>query len=235
MNDRTCIVTRRQTTPDDLIRFVVGPDGAVVPDLKRNLPGRGCWVTADREHVEKAASKGFLARAFKAAAAKTAASKGTAKSRSLPAEPTVPADLGGMIDGLLARSALGSLGLARKAGGVALGATKVEAAVRDGTALCVLHAREASEDGVRKIAQARRATVHLGGPKIHAYKLFSEPEMGLALGGTNVIHAAVLAGDAGRAATKRMVALDRYRGGSPDELAIFAAIADGNDAAEDVE
>ncbi len=234
MNDRTCIVTRRQTTPDDLIRFVVGPDGVVVPDLKRNLPGRGCWVTADREHVDKAARKGFLIRAFKAAAAKTARD-GAAKSRGMLPEPAVPDDLGGMVDGLLARSALGSLGLARKAGCVALGATKVEAAVRDGTALCVLHAGEASEDGVRKIAQARRATVHLGGPKIHAYKLFSEPEMGLALGGTNVIHAAVLAGDAGRAATKRMVALDRYRGGSPDELAIFAAIADGNDAAEDVE
>jgi hypothetical protein len=144
-------------------------------------------------------------------------------------------DLGAMVDGLLARSALGSLGLARKAGVIALGATKVEAAVRSGDALLVLHAAEASEDGVRKIAQARRATVHMGGPNIRAYKLFSEQEMGLALGGTNVIHAAVLAGDAGRAAAKRMVALDRYRGGSPDELAMIAAIADGNEAAEDVE
>ena len=125
--------------------------------------------------------------------------------------------------------------MARKAGAVALGATKVEASVRSGAALLVLHAAEASEDGRRKIAQARRATAHAGGPEIMAYKLFSEQELGLALGGTNVIHAAVLAGDAGRAAEKRMVALDRYRGGSPDELAMFAAIADGNDAAEDME
>ena len=216
MNDRTCIVARRPAEPDDLIRFVVGPDRAVVPDLKRNLPGRGCWVTADREHVDKAAKKGLFARAFKS-------------------EVSVPSDLGGMVDRLLAKSALGALGLARKAGVVALGATKVEASVRSGAALLVLHAAEASEDGLRKIAQARRATAHAGGPEIRAYKLFSEPEMGLALGGTNVIHAAVLAGDAGRAAEKRMVALDRYRGGSPDELAMFAAIADGNDAAEDME
>lgn len=216
MNDRTCIVTRRQSGPDELIRFVVGPDGAVVPDLKRNLPGRGCWVTADREHVDKASKKGLFARAFKA-------------------QVSVPDDLGSMVDRLLAKSVLGAVGLARKAGVVALGATKVEAAVRNGSALFVLHAVEASEDGTRKIAQARRATAHLGGPEIRAYKLFSEPEMGLALGGTNVIHAAVLAGDAGRAAEKRMVALDRYRGGSPDELAMFAAIAGGNDAAEDVE
>ena len=216
MNDRTCIVTRRPAGPDELIRFVVGPDGAVVPDLKRNLPGRGCWVTADREHVDKAAKKGLFGRAFKA-------------------QVTVPADLGGMVDLLLARAALGALGLARKAGALALGATKVEASVRSGAALLVLHATEASADGLRKIAQARRATAHAGGPEIRAYKLFSEQELGLALGGTNVIHAAVLAGDAGRSAEKRMVALDRYRGGSPDELAMFAAIADGNEAAEDME
>ena len=216
MNDRTCIVARRPTGPDEAIRFVVGPDGTVVPDLKRNLPGRGCWVTADREHVDKAAKKGMFARALKA-------------------QVEVPSDLGAMVDRLLSRAALGALGLARKAGAVALGATKVEASVRSGAALLVLHAAEASEDGVRKIAQARRATVHSGGPEIMAYKLFTEHELGLALGGTNVIHAAVLAGDAGRAAEKRMVALDRYRGGSPDELAMFAAIADGNDAAEDME
>lgn len=216
MNDRTCIVSRRPAGPDELVRFVVGPDGTVVPDLKRSLPGRGCWVTADREHVDKAVKKGAFARALKA-------------------QVTVPPDLGGMVDRLLAKSALGALGLARKAGAVALGATKVEAAARSGAALLVLHATEASEDGLRKIAQARRATAHIGGPEIRAYKLFSEQELGLALGGTNVIHAAVLAGDAGRMAEKRMVALDRYRGGSPDELAMFAAIADGNDAAEDME
>jgi uncharacterized protein len=216
MNDRTCIVTRRTAAPDDLIRFVVGPDSSIVPDLKRNLPGRGCWVTADRTHIDKAAAKRLFARALKA-------------------EVTVPADLGGMVDGLLAKSALGALGLARKAGAVTLGAAKTEAAVRSGKALAVLHAFEAAEDGCRKIGQARRATAYLGGPAIPAYKLFPEAEMGLALGGTNVIHAALLAADAGKAALRRMVALDRYRGGSPDEIAAFAAAADVDVAAEDTE
>ena len=216
MNDRTCIVTRKTAEPDELIRFVVGPDSAVVPDLKRSLPGRGCWVSAERLYVDKAAAKGHFARAFKRSVA-------------------VPPDLGATVDALLARAALGSLGLARKAGAVAMGAAKVDAAVRSGKALLVLHAREGAEDGVRKIAQARRATVHLGGPAIPAYKLFGEAELGLALGGTNVIHAAVLAGDAGRAVQKRMVALDRYRGGSPDDLAMLAAVAGVDDAAEDME
>ncbi len=216
MNDRTCIVTRRTADPEALIRFVVGPDGSVVPDLKRNLPGRGCWVTADRTHIEKAAAKKLFSRAFKR-------------------DVSVPADLGGMVDALLARAALGALGLARKAGAVALGAAKVEATVRAGKALAVLHAQEAAEDGCRKIAQACRATAALGGPDTAVYKLFAEAELGLALGGTNVIHAALLAGDAGKAALKRMVALDRYRGGSPDKTATVAAVAHDDVAAEDTE
>lgn len=216
MNDRTCIVTRKTAETDDLIRFVVGPDSVVVPDLKRNLPGRGCWVSADRLHVDQAAAKNLFSRAFKA-------------------KVEVPPEFGAMVDRLLARSALGMLGLARKAGAAVFGATKVEDAVRGGAALLVLHAEEAAEDGVRKISQARRATVHLGGPAIRAYKLFPEAELGLALGGTNVIHAAVLASDAGAAVQKRMVALDRYRGGSPDDLAMLAALAGQDDAAEDWE
>jgi predicted RNA-binding protein YlxR (DUF448 family) len=216
MNDRTCIVTRRQAAPDELIRFVLSPDGAVVADIRRKLPGRGCWVTADRRHVDEAARKGAFARAFRKKVA-------------------VPADLGGMVDGVLARSALGSLGLVRKAGAVALGAAKVEAGVRSGAALFVLHAVEAADDGVRKIAQARRATAALGGPEIAAYKLFSEADLSLALGGTNVIHAAVLAGGAGRAVQKRMVALDRFRGGSPEDHQMLAAVRDEVDAAEDME
>lgn len=216
MNERTCIVTRERAEPDDLIRFVVGPDSAVVPDLKRNLPGRGCWVTADRLHVDRAVSRKAFARALKA-------------------DVVVDPRLGETVDRLLARSALGTLGLARKAGAVALGAAKVDAAVRSGKALCVLHAFEASEDGVRKIGQAIRAVAHAGGPAISAYKLFSQDELGLALGGTNVIHAAVLASEAGKAATKRMVALNRYRGGSPDERATRAAVAGDENAAEDTE
>ena len=108
MNDRTCIVTRRTGTADDLIRFVVGPDGSVVPDIRRKLPGRGCWVAAERVHVERAAAKGAFARAFKR-------------------EVTVPENLGALVDALLSASARGALGLARKAGSVALGAAKIEA------------------------------------------------------------------------------------------------------------
>lgn len=215
MNDRTCIVTRRTGEPDGLLRFVAGPDMSVVPDIRRNLPGRGCWVTAERGFVDQAAKKKLFARALKQ-------------------EVAIPADLGEMVDRLLARAALGALGLARKAGQVATGAAKVEAAVRSGKALAVLHADEAADDGVRKIAQARRAVAYAGGPDIHAHKLFSEAELGLALGATNVIHAALLAGEAGKAALKRVAALDRYRGPAPEADSIVAARTIEN-AAEDTE
>jgi predicted RNA-binding protein YlxR (DUF448 family) len=221
MNERTCIVTRKAGGAAGLIRFVRGPDGAIVADLKRNLPGRGCWVTADRAHVDRAAAKNLFARALKSPV-------------------VVPEDLGGMVDGLMARAALGALGLARKAGSAVFGAAKVENAVRGGSALMVLHAADAADDGIRKIAGARRATAYAGGPAVPAYKLFSAAELGLALGGTNVIHAAVLADGAGRAALKRIAALDRFRGGTPDETLAVAAvegdIGDAYDAAaEDTE
>jgi uncharacterized protein len=216
MNDRTCIVSRERREPDELIRFVVAPDGTVVPDLKRKLPGRGCWVSADRLHVDKAVAKNLFARAFK---------------RQVDVSP----ELALRLDRTLAQSALGAVGLARKAGAVALGAAKVDNAVRSGEALFILHATDASLDGVRKITQARRATAHLGGPEIRAYKLFSEADLSLALGGTNVIHAAVLAQEAGKVAARRIAALDRYRGGSPDDEAMFAAIAGDETAAEDME
>src|SRR5690606_7508856 len=130
MSERTCIVTRRTGEPDGLLRFVVGPDMTVVPDLKRRLPGRGCWVTAERPYVDQAARKNLFARAFKA-------------------QVTPPDDLGCMVDRLMAQAVLGSLGLARKAGQVALGAAKVESAIRSGKAILVMHAAEASADGVR--------------------------------------------------------------------------------------
>ncbi|WP_289852527.1 RNA-binding protein [Mesorhizobium liriopis] len=217
MNDRTCIVSRQAGSSDELIRFVAGPDNSVVPDLKRSLPGRGCWVTGTRDSVEKALKRKLFPRALKA-------------------EVQASADLPANLDTLLVRNALGALGLARKAGSLVFGAAQVEKAVRSGRAAFVLHATEASPDGIRKITNARHAVLHMDGPAIEAYKLFSEAELGLALGGTNVIHAAVLSEGAGKAVEKRVQALHRYRGGgSPDSRSMDQATAPQDDAAKDME
>jgi len=200
VNDRTCIVSGETRDREAMIRFVPGPDGAVVPDIAGKLPGRGCWVTATRSHLDDAVSKKRFARALRQAV-------------------IVPDDLADMVDTLLTQHAQRAFAMARKAGAMTSGAMQVDQAVRKGQAIAVLHAREAASDGVRKIDQARRATVHLGGPEIPAFRLFSVDEMDLAFGHGNVIHAAILDGGAGHAALRRTKRLSRYRlGGDADRV-----------------
>lgn len=195
MNERTCIVTRASGTPDDMIRFVVDPENNVVPDLKRKLPGRGCWVTAERRFVERAVAKKMFARALKT-------------------EARASSELADEVDRLLSQSLLGMMAMARKAGRFATGATKVDSAVRSGDAVAVFHATDAAADGVRKIDQARRAVAHLGGPDIPAFRLFDADAMAAYLGDGALIHAAALAGQAGEGVVKRAMMLQRYRTGS---------------------
>jgi uncharacterized protein len=197
MNDRTCIVTGVAGTADDMIRFVAGPDGTVVPDLKRNLPGRGCWVTARRDLIDKAAAKKMFRRGLKQ-------------------EVTVDLELGALVDHLIAKRALGQLGLARKAGAVVTGATQVDKSVRSGAALAVLHDPAAAPDGIRKIEQARTFVYRMDGPEIPAFKSFREGELDLALGAGNVIHAAILDGQPGQAALRHLVFLDNFRQSSAE-------------------
>src|SRR5215468_7150388 len=99
---RTCIVTRAVKPVDELIRFVVAPDGAVVADLKRRLPGRGVWVAAQRDTVNEAVKRKAFARAFKR-------------------EVRASAELGQQVDAQLERAALDALGIAQKAGRLAIG------------------------------------------------------------------------------------------------------------------
>jgi predicted RNA-binding protein YlxR (DUF448 family) len=157
MNERRCIVTGQSADADGLIRFVAGPDGSVVPDLKRTLPGRGCWVTARRDMVDKAVSKKLFARALR---------------RKVDA----PADLGALVDHLLVRQVTGALSMARKAGALVSGAMQVDKAVRSGRTRALLHAQHAAPDGIRKLDQARRATVHLGGPDVPVFMLLDDQQ-----------------------------------------------------------
>lgn len=205
-NDRTCIVTRESGPAVDLIRFVAAPDGRIVPDLKRNLPGRGCWIKAERQYVDEAVKRKLLPRALKT-------------------DVTVPQDLGSLVDKLLTKSALGSLALARKSGVVVTGSAKVDSAVRIGRAIMVLHATTAAPDGIRKLDQARHAAKLVSGTEIKAYSLFTGDEMDLAFGGGNVIHAAVIEGTAATGFVTRALQLHKYRGESAANLDNRAATA----------
>ena len=172
--ERTCIVTRAVLPPARLIRFVADPGGTLVADLKNRLPGRGAWVSARADIVARAVER----KAF---------------SRALKREVTVPADLAATIDEALQREARQALSLANKAGAAVTGFAKVEAAIAAGPIAALIHAREASEDGRRKLAGALRRRL---GDTISAVPVVTEfagQELDLAFGRSNVIHAALVA------------------------------------------
>jgi predicted RNA-binding protein YlxR (DUF448 family) len=154
-----------------LVRFVAGPDGVVVPDVARKLPGRGMWVASDRESVAAAVKK-------------------NAFSRSAKAKLSAPADLADQVEHLLAKRVLDGLGLARRSGGIISGYEKVLAALASGKTAWLIEAADGAEDGRRKVFSAARKA--LKPPRILG--MFTSDELGLALGGENVIHTALLAG-----------------------------------------
>jgi hypothetical protein len=188
--ERLCIATRSVRPVEELLRFVVAPDGAVVPDLKRKLPGRGVWVTATRTALAEAIARKAFARAFRR-------------------DVKVPSDLSDLVDRLMERRALDALAIGQKAGGLVCGFTQVEAALGSAPVVALIHAADAARDGVRKLAAAQRSA-ELGSSAV--IDLFSSEQLGLALGRPNVIHAALLAGAASKGVLDRCLALQRFRG-----------------------
>ncbi len=108
---RRCIASGTVGPKDGMIRFVIAPDGEVVPDLEESLPGRGLWVTADRAALAKAMGKSVFAKAARRAV-------------------KVPPDLAERLERLLERRCLNGLGLARRAGHVLAGYEKVREALK---------------------------------------------------------------------------------------------------------
>ncbi len=191
--ERRDLVTGEVMPEDRLVRFVAGPDGSVVPDLARKLPGRGLWVEARREAVQTAARKGGFSRA--------------AKTR-LTAAP----DLADQVERLLRLRLIRALGLARRAGDLTLGFEKAASAIEQGKAAWMVEATDGAADGRRKLLQSARRAAAAG---LHAPELlavFTAEELGLALGLENVIHLVFLAG---RGAERWTVDVRRLSGFCP--------------------
>lgn len=185
---RRDIVSGEVMDEAELIRFVAGPDGGVVPDLGRKLPGRGLWVQASRSAVETAARRGMFSRA--------------ARARLAPAS-----DLADQVEALLLRRVLDGLGLARRAGELISGFEKTLSAVSAGRAAWLIEALDGAEDGRRKLLGAVRRSQNP--PQLLG--LFTSEEMGLALGLENVIHTAFLAGRAADRWTSDVRRLSGFR------------------------
>jgi predicted RNA-binding protein YlxR (DUF448 family) len=195
--ERLCVVTRATRPVAELIRFVIGPGGEVVPDVKGKLPGRGVWITAARETVEIAVKRHAFARGFKR-------------------DVRVPADLALRAETLLERGVLDALAMAGKAGLVAVGFGKAASALERDDVVALLHAAEGSADGVRKLeALWRRRAPEKALPVI---EFLTSAQLDLALGRPNVVHAALLAGSASDTLLSRSRRLDRFRtGGASDD------------------
>jgi uncharacterized protein len=186
---RRDIVSGEVMDEDRLIRFVAGPDGVVVPDLARKLPGRGLWVAADRASVEQATKRGGFSRAAKA-------------------KLQAPPDLADQVDRGLRRRILDGLGLARRGGGLTWGFEKVSSAIAAGKVAWMIEAADGSADGKRKLWQVAQ---RLDKPP-RRLGVFDTDELSLALGLGNVIHVAFLAG---RGAERWTVEVERLSGFSP--------------------
>ncbi len=193
---RECALTREAKPAADLVRFALGPDGAIVPDVDGKAPGRGVWISLSAAAVEEAARNNVFAR-------------------SLKHKVTVPPDLAQLTASRLEQRLLGALGLALKAGNLVIGATKVRAAIDRPGIIALFTARDAAPDGRRKMMNAAAAAT--GGTEVPHFELLDSAKLGLALGRENVIHAALTDGAAAHAAVSRAQRLARFTQGSRRE------------------
>lgn len=194
---RECALTRESKPVGEMIRFVVGPDDVLVPDTDARAEGRGVWVTLGAAHIAEAVKK----KAF---------------SKSLKTAVTLPDDLPGLTRLRLEQRFVSALQMARKAGQLITGAMKVKAALETGSAIALLTATDAADDGRKKmlgtLKGAGKAAEELGfgDPGVPHFELLDSSQLGLALGIESVIHAALTKGAAGEAAVQRANRLARY-------------------------
>ncbi len=184
MVERMCIVSREVRPEEELVRFVLSPEGEVVADLKRKLPGRGVWVTASRKAVAEAQKRNLFSRGF------------GAQAKASP-------EMADMVFTLLRAEAVATLSLARKAGEALTGFMKVETALGKGPVRHLIHAPDAGADGVKKLDR-------LAQPETLISQVFSADELNLAFGQANVIHAAIAQGGLAEKLNVQLQRLKRY-------------------------
>ncbi len=189
--ERMCAATRTVRPVSELVRFVVGPQGEVIPDVKSKLPGRGIWITGTRDALGEAIKRKAFARGYKR-------------------EVHLPLDFVARTERLLEQAVLDALAMAGKAGLVAAGFVKAEKALESESVVALLHAAEASSEGTRKLDGAWRQ--QRGGPPV-VIGFLTSTQLDLALNRPNVIHAALLAGPGSETFLARCRRLERFRAG----------------------
>ena len=189
---RTCAVTRIEHSVADLLRFVASPDGIIVPDLARKLPGRGVWVELSRGRIEEAVRRNVFAKSLK--------------------RPVIAAaDLPQRVEMLLVKRVLDALSLANKAGLVIPGFAQIDAALEAGNVAGLLHGRDAAQGGRDKLDRKFDA---ISQARDYAPRICDEltiDQMSLAIGRSNVVHAALISGGATTRLLDDVERLKRFR------------------------
>ena len=183
--ERRCIATGETQPRGGLIRFVVGPDATVVPDIMGKLPGRGMYVSADWDALELAVKRRLFSRAAKM-------------------QVTAPEDLAQQVHDLQARRVIELIAMARKAGQAVAGYEKTRDWLRNEEAALLLQASDGSERGKTKLRPPDGAHSHI--------TCLSAGEIGFAFGREHVIHAALAAGGLCTRVVEEAAKLARMRG-----------------------
>lgn len=191
---RLCAATREAVDVDFLIRFVADPAGDIVPDLARRLPGRGVWVKAEKAAVALAVKSNAFAKSLK---------------RSVRPDPALP----DRVEKLLEKRVIEALSLANKAGLVTTGFQQVDELVTSGAAVTLVQAQDAAEGGRERLARKFGAVARSQGRKTALVTSLSTEQLSLAMGRSNVVHAALTQGGAAARFWDEAERLQRYRSG----------------------
>jgi predicted RNA-binding protein YlxR (DUF448 family) len=190
--ERRCVASREPLPASEMIRFVADPEGRLVADIRRKLPGRGVWTATSREAVLHAQKTGAFAR-------------------SLKAKVAVSPTLADEVDALLARDALQAFAMANKAGLAVFGFSKVESLAGSRAVAAVIEASDGAEDSRRKLMQALRRGHGAAADAIPVVDCFVSGDLALALGRELVIHAGLKTGAASGAFLERWRRLVHFR------------------------
>lgn len=179
---RKDIVSGEAGDRETMVRFVIDPDGVVVPDLEGKLPGRGLWLAPNRDVLEGAR----LAPLF---------------SRAAREKVKVPDDLADRLEHLLAARCQNLMGLARRAGMLVAGYEQVRSALRAGKAAVLIAASDGADDGRNKVRNLA--------PDLPLIASLTSAEIGASVGAGAMVHAAL---SDGRLAREILITADKLGG-----------------------
>lgn len=217
IRERKCLVTGVKKPSSELIRFVLDPTGNIIPDVAAKLPGRGCWIAAERDVLEKAVKKGvffrfghhILSRKKTASRARPVDVETLEEAEPAPAKKSqkvlVQDDLVDLVERLMLQRCLDYLGLANRSGRIVSGFEKVHSILKSGKGRILIEAADAAENGRSKMRQGLAEKLD----KLRVINVFSRDQLGQALGLSNAVHLALLPGGMSESFLKE---LSRYEG-----------------------